>query len=47
MSKNLATIQRIKDILNPKVEAEGLVWRCVDDNLSFKVINNKYLLKER
>lgn len=36
----------IKDILNPKVEAEGLVWRCVEDNTSFKVINNNYLMKE-
>ena len=26
---------------------EGLLWRCVEDNLSFKVINNKYLLKEK
>jgi hypothetical protein len=37
----------IKDILNPHVEAEGLVWRCIDDNTSFKVINNKYLLTEK
>ena len=37
----------IKDVLNPHVEAEGLVWRCVDDNTSFKVINNKYLLTEQ
>jgi len=37
----------IKDVLNPAVEAEGLVWRCVEDNLSFKVINNKYLLTEK
>ncbi len=35
----------IKDLINPKVDAEGLVWRCVEDNTSFKVINNKYLLK--
>lgn len=35
----------IKDILNPSVEAEGLVWRSVDGKVSFKVINNKYLLK--
>lgn len=35
----------IKDILNPNVECEGLVWRCIDDNFSFKVINNNYLLK--
>jgi hypothetical protein len=38
-------ISEIKDVLNPSVDVEGLVWRCVDDNLSFKVINNKYLLK--
>lgn len=38
-------LSEIKDILNPLVDAEGLVWRCVDDNLSFKVINNNYLLK--
>lgn len=37
----------IKDLINPKAEAEGLVWRCVEDNLSFKVINNKYLLNEK
>jgi hypothetical protein len=35
----------IKDLINPAVDVEGLVWRCIDDNLSFKVINNKYLLK--
>ncbi|MCW3106436.1 MAG: hypothetical protein JWQ09_942 [Segetibacter sp.] len=35
----------INDSINPIVYAEGLVWRCVEDNLSFKVINNKYLLK--
>lgn len=35
----------IKDLLNPSVDVEGLIWRCVDDNMSFKVINNKYLLK--
>jgi hypothetical protein len=34
----------IKDCLNPHVDVEGLVWRCVEDNMSFKVINNKYLL---
>jgi hypothetical protein len=38
-------MSEISDILNLQVEAEGLVWRCVEDNLSFKVINNKYLLK--
>lgn len=37
----------IKDLLNPNTDVEGLVWRCVDDNMSFKVINNKYLLNEK
>ena len=35
----------IKDLLNPHADVEGLVWRCIEDNMSFKVINNKYLLK--
>lgn len=35
----------IKDLINPNVDAEGLVWRCIEDNMSFKVINNKFLLK--
>lgn len=35
----------IKDLINPAADVEGLVWRCVEDNMSFKVINNKYLLK--
>jgi hypothetical protein len=38
-------LSEIKDVLNPSVDAEGLVWRCVDGTLSFKVINNRYLLK--
>lgn len=37
----------IKDCLNPAADAEGLVWRCIEDNLSFKVINNNYLMKEQ
>lgn len=36
----------LKDCLNPNVPAEGLVWRCVDEPLSFKVINNKFLIKK-
>jgi len=35
----------IKDLLNPNVDVEGLVWRCVENNMSFKVINNNFLLK--
>ncbi len=45
MSK-LASVQIIKNI-RPIEGAEGLVWRCIEDNTSFKVINNKYLLKEK
>ena len=37
----------IKDVLNPSVWAEGLVWRCIDDNFSFKVVNNKFLLDKK
>lgn len=40
-------ISEIKDVLNPNTDAEGLVWRCVEDNMSFKVINNKYLLNNK
>jgi hypothetical protein len=40
-------ISEIPDILNSKVPVEGLVWRCHNDLLSFKVINNQYLLKEK
>lgn len=38
-------VSELPDILHPKVDAEGLVWRCIEDNTSFKVINNNYLLK--
>lgn len=50
LNHDLASILKeseIKDVLNPAVEAEGLVWRCIEDNMSFKVINNKYLLTEK
>lgn len=43
----LLAMSDIPDCLNPKVPVEGLVWRCTEDNLSFKVINNQYLLKEK
>lgn len=41
----ILALSEIKDVLNPSVDVEGLVWRCVDGTLSFKVINNRYLLK--
>lgn len=34
-----------KSVLNKNQEREGLVFRCVEDGLSFKVISNKFLLK--
>lgn len=37
----------LNDPLNNKVPVEGLVWRCLEDNTSFKVINNRYLLNEK
>lgn len=45
--KSILEFAQVKDILNPKVESEGLVFRCVEDNFSFKVINNNYLLSEK
>lgn len=30
--------------LNKMVEREGLVFRCIEDNFSFKAISNKYLI---
>lgn len=43
--QEILEFSEIKDYLNPNVEVEGLVWRCIEDNFSFKVINNKFLLK--
>jgi len=36
-----------RSVLNPSVEREGLVFRCIEDGLSFKVISNKYLLENK
>ncbi len=43
--EEIIKMSEIKDVLNPSVEAEGLVWRHVTKPVSFKVINNKFLLK--
>jgi len=40
-------MSEIKDPINPHTDCEGLVWRCIEDNTSFKVINNNYLVKEQ
>jgi hypothetical protein len=36
-----------KSVINPKVDAEGLVFKSIELNQSFKAINNNYLLKEK
>ena len=33
--------------LNREVQREGLVFRCIEDGMSFKVISNKYLLENK
>jgi hypothetical protein len=45
--EEILKISDLPDKLSPKVPAEGLVWRCIEDNTSFKVINNNYLLTEK
>jgi hypothetical protein len=44
--EEIIRMSQIKDVINPNVEAEGLVWRSIEDGFSFKAINNNYLLKE-
>ena len=37
-----------KSVLNPKQEREGVVLKCLtDSSLSFKIISNKYLMKQK
>ena len=36
-----------KSVLNPKIEREGLVFKCTQEEYSFKAISNKYLLKKK
>lgn len=43
--EEILKMSEIKDVLNPNVEVEGLVWRSIDGMTSFKVINNNYLMK--
>ena len=49
----IAQVYGLKSLLNPNVQAEGIVWWNVEHKLfeeldfrpNFKAINNKYLLK--
>ena len=34
-----------KSVLNPKAEREGIVFKCLEQDVSFKAISNKFLLK--
>lgn len=44
--EEIIKISEGKSVLNNQVEREGLVYRLIEDgSLSFKVINNQYLLK--
>ena len=43
--KDILAFAEGKSLLNKNVEREGLVFRCIDDGLSFKVVSNKFLIK--
>jgi hypothetical protein len=43
--QEILLMSEAKSKLNNNTEREGLVFRCVEDNLSFKAISNKFLLK--
>ena len=46
--EELVNFSKGKSIINPKIEREGIVIRCIEDGkkvLSFKVINPEFLLK--
>lgn len=36
-----------KSLLNPKVEREGIVFKCLTNEVSLKAISNKWLMKEK
>ena len=48
-------VDGLKSIVNPKVQAEGVVWWNINDTVyqelgdraNFKAINNKFLLKQK
>jgi len=45
--QNILDMAICKSLVNPKVDAEGLVFKSVEGFQSFKAINNNYLLKEK
>lgn len=45
--EELLKIAEEKSVLNPGFDREGLVIRSIDRKISFKVISNKFLLKEK
>lgn len=44
---SLLEVAEGKSLLNAKTEREGLVYKCMTVDLSFKVISNKFLLSEK
>ena len=44
--QTLLDFSNIKSYINPKTDAEGLVWKKTDGTESFKVISDTYLLKQ-
>mgnify|MGYP006921281600 CR=1 FL=1 len=45
--EELLVIADSKSVLNPNFDREGIVIRSLDRKISFKVISNKFLLKEK
>lgn len=45
--KEILEMSNLSDCIAKDVQAEGLVWRDMDNTISFKVINNLYLMKEQ
>lgn len=45
--ENLLAMAEGKSVLNEKTEREGLVFKCLNTEASFKVISNKFLLSEK
>jgi RNA ligase (TIGR02306 family) len=45
---DVLTFAEGKSILNPRIEREGLVFKCIENpDISFKAISNKFLLGEK
>ena len=43
----LITLSDGKSVLNPQSDREGVVFHSSDGTASFKIVSNKFLLKEK